>query len=33
LVDDLPTWTGCVLAVIALRRHKEGVAKRQERAI
>lgn len=21
LVDDLPTWTGCVLAVIAMRRH------------
>ena len=26
LVDDLPTWTGCVLAVIALRRRKERVA-------
>ena len=23
LVDDFPTWTGCVLAVIALRRRKE----------
>ena len=22
LVDDFPTWTGCVLAVIALRRRK-----------
>jgi len=32
LVDDLPTWTGCVLAVIALRRRKEGVAKRPEGA-
>ena len=23
IVDDFPTWTGCVLAVIALRRRKE----------
>jgi hypothetical protein len=26
LVDDFPTWTGCVLAVIALRRRKERIA-------
>jgi len=32
LVDDFPTWTGCVIAVIALRRRKERMPKRQERA-
>jgi hypothetical protein len=26
LVDDLPTWTGCVIAVIALRKREERVA-------
>jgi hypothetical protein len=25
LVDDFPTWTGCVLAVIALHRRRERV--------
>jgi hypothetical protein len=24
VVDDLPTWTGCVIAVIALRKRKEA---------
>ena len=33
LVDDLPTWTGCVLAVIALRRRKERMSQRREGAI
>lgn len=28
LVDDFPTWTGCVIAVIALRRRKEGIPER-----
>ena len=26
LVSDLPTWTGCVIAVIALRKHEERVS-------
>ena len=26
VVNDLPTWTACVLAVIALRRRKERIA-------
>jgi len=26
VIDDLPTWTGCVLAVIALRKRQDQVA-------
>lgn len=33
LVDDFPTWTGCVIAVIALRRRKKRMSQRQEGAI
>ena len=30
LVDALPTWTGCVIAVIALRQHARRVAEQSK---
>ncbi len=33
VVDDLPTWTGCVLAVIALRKRQDQVASAEVPAV